>query len=49
MKPAIVRSRWHGPGAVLDVVGTAERRRLGDRAEQVRETAEMLPTRERYD
>jgi hypothetical protein len=44
----IVRPRWYCPGAVRDVAGTAERCRPGARAERFRETAERLPTRERY-
>jgi len=43
-----VRHHRYGGGAVRDVAGTAERRRPGARAERFRETAERLPTRERY-
>src|SRR5438309_421127 len=43
-----VRQAWYVASAVRDVAGTAERRRPGARAEWFRETAERLPTRERY-
>src|SRR2546430_2541575 len=43
-----VHPGWYGARAVRDVAGTAEGRRPGARAERFRETAERLPTRERY-